>query len=58
MKLYLKKIISVMLFIVTTLHAEQFDLLIKNGRVMDGTGNPWFYANIGIKNGKVVYVGR
>ena len=59
MKLYLKKIISVViLFILTTLHAEQFDLLIKNGRVMDGTGNPWFYANIGIKNGKVVYVGR
>ena len=57
MKLYLKKIISVViLFIVTTLHAEQFDLLIKNGRVMDGTGNPWFYANIGIKNNKVVYV--
>ncbi|MDP6396617.1 MAG: amidohydrolase family protein [Candidatus Marinimicrobia bacterium] len=58
MKSDLKKIITAVLFIVTTLYAEQFDLLIKNGRVMDGTGNPWFYANIGIKNGKVVYVGR
>ena len=58
MKLDFKKIITALFFIVTTLYAEQFDLLIKNGRVMDGTGTPWFYANIGIKNGKIVYVGR
>ena len=58
MKLDFKKIITALFFIVTTLYAEQFELLIKNGRVMDGTGNPWFYANIGIKNGKIVYVGR
>lgn len=45
-------------FICTTLVAqEEVDLLIINGRVIDGTGNPWFRANIGIKNGKIAYVG-
>jgi N-acyl-D-amino-acid deacylase len=31
----------------------QFDILIKNGRVIDGTGNPWFPADVGIKDGKI-----
>jgi len=36
----------------------KFDLLIKNGKIIDGTGNPWFKRDIGIKNGKIVEVGR
>ena len=27
--------------------------IIKNGRVIDGTGNPWFKASIAIKDGKI-----
>lgn len=34
-----------------------FDLLIKNGRLMDGTGNPWFYGDVAIKNGKIQKIG-
>ena len=37
---------------------EHFDLLIKGGQVLDGTGNPWFYADIGIRDGKIVSVDR
>ena len=35
----------------------KYDLLIKNGFVMDGTGNPWFKADIGIKNKRIVRIG-
>ena len=35
----------------------QFDLLILNGRVLDGTGNPWYYADIGIRDSRIVEVG-
>jgi N-acyl-D-amino-acid deacylase len=38
--------------------AKEFDLMITNGRIIDGTGNPWFYGSIGIKNGRIVKVGR
>ena len=30
------------------------DLLIANGRIIDGTGNSWFYGNIAIKEGKII----
>jgi len=35
-----------------------YDVLIKNGKVIDGTGSPWFKADIAISNGKIVKMGR
>jgi N-acyl-D-amino-acid deacylase len=34
-----------------------YDIIAKKGRVVDGTGNPWFYADVGIKDGKITEVG-
>jgi N-acyl-D-aspartate/D-glutamate deacylase len=35
-----------------------FDLLIKNGRVVDGSGEPAFQADVAVKDGKIVGVGK
>ena len=35
-----------------------FDLLIKNGRVFDGAGNPWFRADLGIAGDRIAAVGQ
>jgi len=35
-----------------------YDLLIKNGRVVDGSGEPSFTADVAVQNGKIVGVGR
>jgi N-acyl-D-amino-acid deacylase len=34
------------------------ELLIKNGLVVDGAGNPWFKADVGISQGKITQVGK
>ncbi|MEZ6061294.1 MAG: D-aminoacylase [Planctomycetaceae bacterium] len=35
----------------------QFDLVIRNGRIVDGTGNPWFSADVGIRGTQITAVG-
>lgn len=37
--------------------AQSYDVVIKNGRVIDGTGNPWQYTDVAIKNGRVAALG-
>jgi N-acyl-D-amino-acid deacylase len=34
------------------------DVLLSGGRVIDGAGNPWFRADVGVRGGRVVAVGR
>lgn len=35
-----------------------FDLVIRHAKVLDGTGNPWYRADIGLKDGKIAHIGR
>ena len=37
---------------------ESFDLLIKNGRIVDGTGTPWYEADVGIVGDRITRVGN
>ena len=38
--------------------AAPYDLVIRNGHVIDGTGSPWYSADIGIRAGKIAGIGR
>lgn len=42
----------------TSAAAETFDVLIRNGHIMDGTGSPWYCADLGIRNGRIAAIGR
>src|ERR1035437_7183716 len=38
--------------------AAPYDVVISNGHVIDGTGSPWYAADIGIRAGKIAAIGR
>lgn len=37
---------------------ETYDLIVRHGRVVDGTGNPAYFADVAVKNGRIAAVGR
>ncbi len=37
--------------------ADDYDIVIRSGRVLDGAGNPWIAADIAINDGKIVKIG-
>ena len=38
--------------------AQQYDLLLINGKIVDGTGNSWYYGDVAIKDGKIAAIGK
>lgn len=38
--------------------APEYDLLIRNGHLIDGTGSPWYAADIAIRDGHIVAIGH
>ncbi|MGB9604315.1 MAG: N-acyl-D-amino-acid deacylase family protein [Bryobacteraceae bacterium] len=38
--------------------AADYDLLIRNARLVDGSGNPWFRADVAIRDGRIATIGR
>jgi N-acyl-D-aspartate/D-glutamate deacylase len=43
----------------TSLHSQsrQFDLIIRNGHIIDGTGSPWYAGDVAVQNGRIAAVG-
>jgi N-acyl-D-amino-acid deacylase len=41
-----------------SLQAQPFDVLIKNGRIVDGTGNPSYLGDLAIRAGKIAAMGH
>ena len=59
----LKKVVPICLilclagFAFSVLGSNQYDILIKGAKIIDGTGNPWFYGDIGIKGDMIAAIG-
>jgi N-acyl-D-amino-acid deacylase len=45
------------LALVTLLPQSPYDLVIRQARVFDGSGNPWFVADVAVKDGRIAQIG-
>jgi N-acyl-D-amino-acid deacylase len=50
-------VLTIMMFSVVVCKSGKFDILVKNGKIIDGTGNPWFYGDIGITGDTIAEIG-
>jgi N-acyl-D-aspartate/D-glutamate deacylase len=45
--------------IISSAHAaERYELLLRGGRVVDGSGAPWYIADVAIRDGRIAAIGR
>jgi N-acyl-D-aspartate/D-glutamate deacylase/Leucine-rich repeat (LRR) protein len=45
------------LVLACTAWSQQYDLVVKGGKLVDGSGNPWRRADVGVRAGKIAAVG-
>ena len=38
--------------------AEPFDVVIRHGHIIDGTGSPWYAGDVGIRDGRIAAIGN
>jgi N-acyl-D-amino-acid deacylase len=38
--------------------AQGFDVVIRNGRIIDGTGSPWYAGDLAIRDGRIAAIGK
>jgi N-acyl-D-amino-acid deacylase len=49
---------ALLLLLAATASAQSYDLLIRNARIVDGAGNPWYRGDIAVDGDSIVAVGR
>ena len=49
---------TLLILISLNLFAQTYDLVIRNGRIIDGTGSPWYSADIAIRDGHIAAIGH
>jgi N-acyl-D-aspartate/D-glutamate deacylase len=50
-------LISAWLSVPLSAQQQQYDLIIRNGHIIDGTGSPWYAGDLGIRDGRIAAVG-
>jgi dihydroorotase/N-acyl-D-amino-acid deacylase len=52
------RILLFVLSVVPFASPQAFDLIIRNGHIVDGTGSPWYLGDVGIRDGRIVAIGN
>jgi N-acyl-D-amino-acid deacylase len=50
--------VSAFLVLTSFSFAQEYDVVIRHGRIVDGTGNPAYFADVAVKDGRIVRLGK
>jgi N-acyl-D-amino-acid deacylase len=50
--------VNTILFLQLLLAANPYDLVIHNGRIVDGTGSPWYAGDVAVRGGRIAAIGH
>jgi dihydroorotase/N-acyl-D-amino-acid deacylase len=53
----IRRILLTLAAAAATLAAQPFDIVIRNGHIIDGTGSPWYSGDVGIRDGHIAAIG-
>jgi len=53
----MKRLIFLLLF-APPAFSQSYDIIIRNGKIIDGTGNSWYYGDVAVKEGKIIAIGK
>jgi len=57
--MYFRRLIALVILISPlNSYCQKYDLLMSGGKIVDGSGNSWFYGDVGIKDGKIIAIGK
>jgi N-acyl-D-amino-acid deacylase len=54
----MKQLIFLLLLTQSVFAQLQYDVIIRNGKIIDGTGNSWYYGDVAVKDGKIIAIGK
>lgn len=54
----MKQIIYLFILLPVLAFGQDFDLVVLHGKIVDGSGNSWYYGDVAMKDGKIVKIGR
>lgn len=52
----MKQLLFILFISISALAQVKYDVIIRNGKVLDGSGNSWFYADVAVKDGKIALI--
>jgi dihydroorotase/N-acyl-D-amino-acid deacylase len=50
--------LALLLLLPLALSAQSYDVVIRNGHIVDGTGSPWYGADVAIRDGRIAAIGH
>src|SRR5215813_9985478 len=58
MRLFLKTVFVLLALVPAFAQTPTFDIIVRNGHIIDGSGNPWYSGDVAVQGDRIAAIGR